>query len=176
MNEILKAMQERRSIRKYRAGLPDQELVNQVVEAGMWAANGKGLQNTKFLVVKNKELRDTLSRLNNRIGGWKEGFDPYYGAPIVIVVLDKKGTSHYQKDGCAAMSNMMLAAHTLGLGSCWINRAKEMFELEEGRLILNHLGLDPDVWEGVANLVLGYPHGDSPQAAQRKPDRVLVVE
>ncbi len=176
MNEIIKAMRERRSIRKYKAEMPADELIAQVVEAGLWAANGKGRQNSKLLVVKNKEMRDTLSRLNCQVGTWKADIDPYYGAPVIISVLDKKGTTHFFQDGSVVMANMMLAAHSIGLGSCWINRAREVFELEEGRKILENLGLDADEWIGVGNLALGYPDGDAPKAAPRHPDRVITVE
>ncbi len=176
MNEVIKAIRERRSIRKYKADMPSAELINQVVEAGLWAANGKHLQNSKLIVVKNKELRDELSRLNCQVGGYKEGTDPYYGAPMIIMVLDKKGTNHAEKDGCAVLTNMMLAAHSLGLGTCWINRAKQTFELEEGRAILEDLGLDPDNWVGVGSLAVGYPDGEIPKGAPRKANRVITVE
>ncbi len=176
MNEVIKAIRERRSIRKYKNEMPSDDLVKQVVDAGLWAASGHGAQNTKFIIVKNKQLRDELSLLNNKVWGKKEGTDPYYGAPMMIVVLDKKGTTSTTQDGSVALANMMLAAHSLGLGSCWINRAKEVFELEEGRKILEELGFDPDNWVGVGNLALGYPDGDAPKAHDRKSNRVITVE
>ncbi len=129
--------------------MPVQTLIDQVVEAGLWAANGKHLQNSRIIVVKNRELRDLLSRLNYQIGGWKESVNPFYGAPMMLVVLDRKGTTHAEKDGCTVLTNMMLAAHSLGLGTCWINRAKETFELEEGRKVLDDLGFEDDTWVGV---------------------------
>ncbi len=176
MNEVIKAIHERRSIRRYKAEMPSAELIDQVVDAGLWAANGRNLQNSKLIVVKNKQLRDKLSLLNCQVGGYKEGTDPYYGAPIIIMVIDKKGTTHTEKDGCSVLATMMLAAHSLGLGTCWINRAKETFELEEGRAILEELGLEPDCWVGVGSLAIGYPDGEVPKGAPRKPDRVTTVE
>ncbi len=176
MNEVIKAIRERRSIRKYKSEMPSAEFVKQVVDAGLWAASGHGAQNTKFIIVKNKQLRDELSVLNNKVWEKAEGFDPYYGAPMMIVVLDKKGTTSTTQDGSVALANMMLAAHSLGLGSCWINRAKEVFELAEGRKILEELGFDPDNWVGVGNLALGYPDGDAPKAHARKANRVITVE
>lgn len=176
MNEILKAIRERRSIRKYKSELPSADLVQQVVDAGLWAANGHGAQNTKLIVVKNKQLRDELSRLNNQVWGKADGVDPYYGAPMLIAILDKKGTTSVTQDGSVAMANMMLAAHSLGLGSCWINRAKEVFELPEGRRILEELGFDPGNWVGVGNLALGYPDGEMPKPRDRKSNRVITVE
>ncbi len=176
MNEIIKAMLERRSIRKYKKEMPEKALVDQVVEAGLWAASGAGLQYTRLIVVRDPKLRDELSRLNRQVGGWGEEYEPYYGAPMLIAVLDKKGTGHCVNDGSLALGNMMLAAHAVGLGSCWIHRAKEVFEMEEGRQLLEKLGMNPDEWVGVGNLALGYPDGDAPKAAPRKEDRVFVLE
>lgn len=175
MNEILKAIHERRSVKRYTTEMPSKELVEAVVEAGLWAPNGMGVQDTRLLVVKNKGLRDRLSRLNCQVGGWGDT-DPFYGAPVVIAVLAKRGTSHYVHDGSLVMGNMMLAAHSLGLGSCWIHRCKEVFELEEGKQILEDFGLSAEDWEGVGNLILGYPEGEPRKAAERKTHRVVVAE
>ncbi len=176
MNEILIAIEERRSIRKYKDEKPAADLVQQVVDAGLWAASGMGQQETRLIVVKNKDLRNELSELNRQIGGWKEGFDPFYGAPMVVVVLGKKGRGVASYDGSLVMANMMLAAHSVGLASCWIHRAKETYETEAGRKLLENFGLDADNWEGVANLILGYADGDAPKAAPRKVNRVITVE
>ncbi len=176
MNEVIKAMHERRSVKKYKAEMPPKELISQVVDAGLWAASGMGQQNTKLIVVKNHDLRNRISELNRLIGGWKEGLDPFYGAPVIIVVLDRKDTTTTKNDGSLVMGNMMLAAHSLGLGSCWINRAKEVFELEEGRKILEEIGINADNWVGVGNLALGYPDGDAPKAHARKVNRIVTME
>ena len=131
MNEIIKAMEERRSIRKFKPDMPAKQDLEQIIEAGLYAANGMGQQATITIAVTNKELRDELSEINRKIGGWDEGFDPFYGAPAILLVLANKERSTYVYDGSLVMGNMMLAAHTLGLGSIWIHRAKEEFEMTE---------------------------------------------
>ena len=133
MNDILKAMKERRSIRKFKLDMPAKEDIEQIIEAGLYAANGMGKQATITVAVTNKELRDRLSATNCKIGGWKDGFDPFYGAPVILIVLADKNWANRVYDGSLVMANMMLAAHSLGLGSIWIHRAKEEFESEEGK-------------------------------------------
>ena len=137
MNEIIKAMEERRSIRKFKPDMPAKQDLEQIIEAGLYAANGRGQQATITIAVTNKELRDELSEINRKIGGWDEGFDPFYGAPAILLVLANKERSTYVYDGSLVMGNMMLAAHTLGLGSIWIHRAKEEFEMTEYKQLLN---------------------------------------
>lgn len=131
MNEIIKAMEERRSIRKFKPEMPKKEDLQQIVEAGLYAANGMGRQATITVAVTNKELRDKLSAINCKIGGWDEGVDPFYGAPAILIVLAEKDWRNRVYDGSLVMGNMMLAAHSLGLGSIWIHRAKEEFEMPE---------------------------------------------
>ncbi len=175
MNEVISAMEERRSIRKYRKDMVACSLVDQIIEAGTYAANGMGYQNTIIIAVTNQKIRDELSAMNCQIGGWKEGFDPFYGAPVVLVVLAKKDWANRVYDGSLVMGNLMLAAHSLGIGSCWIHRAKEEFETEYGRELLNRLGIEGE-WEGIGHCVLGYAEGDAPKAAKRKEKRVYYVE
>ncbi len=129
MNEFIETLKNRRSVRKYQAdkSVP-QELVDQIIEAGLYAASGMNRQPTIIVEVTDKEVRDQLSDLNRRIGGWKEGFDPFYGAPMMLIVFAEKENSNHVYDGSLVMSNLMAAAHALGLGSCWINRAKEESE------------------------------------------------
>ena len=131
MNEIIKAMEERRSIRKFKLDMPDKKDIEQIIEAGLYAANGMGKQATITVAVTNKELRDKLSAINCKIGGWKEDFDPFYGAPVILIVLADKNWANRVYDGSLVMGNMMLAAHSLGLGSIWIHRAKEEFDMPE---------------------------------------------
>lgn len=139
MNEIIKAMQERRSIRKFKAQMPKKEDLEQIVQAGLYAASGKNQQAAMVLAITNKEMRDKLAQANCKIGGWNEGFDPFYGAPVVLVVLANKAQFTHIYDGSLVMGNMMLAAHALGLGSIWIHRAKEEFEQAEWKLSLIHI-------------------------------------
>ena len=175
MNEILKAMKGRRSIRKFKPDMPKKEYLEQIVEAGIYAANGRGQQATVTLAVTNKEIRDKISEINRKIGGWDEGFDPFYGAPVILIVLANKNCNTYIYDGSLVMGNMMLAAHSLGLGSIWIHRAKEEFETEEWRKFLSDLGIEGE-WEGIGHCAVGYMDGQLPKAAERKNGRIYWVE
>ena len=175
MNEILKTMKERRSIRKFKPDMPKKEDLEQIVEAGLYAANGRGQQATVTVAVTNKEMRDKISEINRKIGGWDEGFDPFYGAPVILIVLANKNCNTYIYDGSLVMGNMMLAAHSLGLGSIWIHRAKEEFETEEWRKFLSNLGIEGE-WEGIGHCAVGYIDGQLSKAAERKNGRVYWVD
>ena len=174
-NPVLDALRSRRSIRKYKPELPPQEALQQIIDAGLYAASGHGLQTAIIVAVTDKTLRDRLSEMNRVIGGWDEGFDPFYGAPAVLIVLADKSSYNCVYDGALAMGNMMLAAHALGLGSCWINRARQEFDTEEGKEILRALGVEGD-YEGIGHCIVGYPEGDAPEAKPRKDGRVYWVE
>lgn len=165
----------RRSIRRYKAELPSRELIEQITQAGTYAASGRGNQSGLIIAVTNRELRDRISAMNNRFWGGEEGFDPFYGAPAILMVLAKKDSPHKLYDGSLIMGNMMLAADALGLGTCWIHRAKEVFETEEGKAILRDLGITEE-YEGIGNLALGYPDGKHPVAKPRKENYVYFVE
>ncbi len=175
MNETLETIRKRRSVRDFTDQPVPRELIEQVVDAGIWAASGKNGQAPVVLAITNPELVARLSDLNRRIGGWKEGFDPFYGGKVVLVVLARRdAAATYVYDGSLVLGNMMLAAESLGLGSIWIHRAKEEFESEEGKAILAELGIEGDL-EGIGHCVLGY--ADKPAAdIPRKPGRVFWAE
>ena len=175
MNEVLKAMKERRSVRSYTEKMPEKEKILQIIEAGLYAASGMGKQSPVILAVTDRKLRDRLAEANRKIGGWEGDFDPFYGAPAVLVVLADKTVPTAVYDGSLVMGNMMLAAHALGLGSCWIHRAKQTFEEEEFRAVLKELGCEGE-YEGIGNMILGYPAGDVPAAKERKEGRVFFAE
>ena len=175
MNETMNAILTRRSIRKFSPEMPKREDLELIVQAGLYAASGKGGQSSAIVVVTDKALRDQLMDWNRKIGGWDEGFDPFYGAPAVLLVLAKKNTPFTVQDGSLSMGNMMLAAHALGLGSCWINRAREAFDTEEGKALLKELGLEGE-YEGIGHCVVGYPIGEAPAAKPRLEGRVVWVE
>ncbi len=178
MNEVLKAMYERRSVRKFKPDHVPQDLIEQIVDAGLYAPSGMGGQPTVILAITNKEVRNRLSEANRKIGGWGEEYDPFYGAPVVLVVLVNKDHPTWQYDGPIVMENMMLAAHSLGLGSIWIHRAKEEFEQDEWKQFLADLGVEGD-YEGVGHCVIGYDayaDDEYPEAAKRKDGRVFWVE
>ena len=165
----------RRSIRRFKAELPSREAIEKITEAGTYAPSGRGLQSGLILAITNKELRDRISAMNNVVWGVEEGFDPFYGAPAILVVLGKKEFAHKVYDGSLIMGNMMLAADALGLGTCWIHRAKEVFETEEGKQILRDLGITEE-YEGIGNLALGYPDCEHPTPRPRKENYVYIVE
>ncbi len=175
MNPVLNAMKERRSIRKFKADLPAKEDLEQIIEAGLYAANGHGNQAAVIVAITNPELRDKLSAVNCKIGGWKTGLDPFYGAPAILLVLARKDCPTHVYDGSLVLGNMMLAAESLGLGSIWIHRAKEEFEMPEYQQLLKELGIEGE-WEGIGHCAVGYIDGELPKAAPRKENRVYWVE
>ena len=174
MNTVIEHMLSRRSVRKYRPEPVPKELMDQVILAGTYAASGKGHQAGLIVAVTNTELRNQLSELNRQIGGWEEGFDPFYGAPVVLIVLAEKNWPTHVYDGSLVMGNLMLAAHSVGLGSCWIHRARETFEREEGKQILKDLGIEGE-YEGVGFCILGYADGELPPAPPRKENFVYYA-
>ncbi len=172
MSTAIEKMLSRRSIRKYQPQMVPDELLNEITRAGTFAPNGKGLQSAIMVVVKDKAVRDKLSGLNAKIMG--KDIDPFYGAPVVIIVLADKSKHTFQYDGCMVMANLLLAAHDLGLGSCWIHRAKEEFESPEGKALLKEWGIEGD-YEGIGHCILGYIDGKVPDAKPRKEDFVYTV-
>ncbi len=156
MNSTIKDMIERRSIRKFKPDAVPKEIIDEIIKAGLYAASGRNKQGAIIIAVTDKKLRDKLMVMNREIGGWGEDFDPFYGAPVVLVVLGDKSVPTYIYDGSLVMGNLMLAAHSLGVGSCWIHRAKQEFESEEGKAILKELGIEGD-FEGIGHCVIGYP-------------------
>ena len=174
MNDVIRAMKERRSIRKFKPEMPPKAAIDEIIDAGLYAACGMGTQAAIIVAVTQKELRDRLAADNARIGGWKEGFDPFYGAPVILIVLASKDRPTRVCDGSLVLGNLMLAAHSLGLGSIWIHRAKEEFEEPKYRKLLADLGVEGE-WEGVGHCAVGYIEGEAPPAAPRKPGRVFRV-
>ena len=175
MNEVLNCLMTRRSVRSYLPRQVEAQALKQILQAGTYAASGMGRQATIMIQVTNKEMRDKIAQMNQEIGGWKEGFDPFYGAPAMIIVLAKKEVPTRIYDGSLVMGNLMLAAHELGIGSCWIHRAKEEFETDWGKDLLKSLGVEGE-YEGIGHCALGYVDGEYPQAAERKEKRIFSVK
>jgi len=173
MNEIIRNLLTRRSTKKYQPDMVPKEILDQIIEAGTYAANGRGLQAPIILAVTNREVRDRLSKLN--AGIMNAPIDPFYGAPVVLIVLADKKVPTYLYDGSLVLGNMMTAAHALGVGSCWIHRAKEVFDLPEGKQILKDLGIEGD-YEGIGNCILGYPAAEPAARAPRKDNYVYWIE
>jgi len=172
MNDIIQAMETRRSIRQFKPDMPRKEDLQQIIEAGLYAANGRGRQGAIILAVTNRELRDRLSALNREIGGFPEGKDPFYGAPAVLIVLADKSCPTGIYDGSLVMGNLMLAAHSLGVASCWIHRAREEFDSPEGKALLKKWGVD-ERYIGVGHCILGYAANEAPAPKPRKNDYVI---
>ncbi len=173
MNETIRNMITRRSCRAFKPDMLPQDVIDQIIEAGLYAASGRNTQSPIILAVTNKAVRDELSELNRRfLPG--AAHDPFYGAPVVLAVLAPRSVSTYLYDGSLVIGNMMLAAHALGVGSCWIHRAKETFDDPAGKAILTAHGITGD-YEGIGNCVLGYPAADPEQPLPRKDDRVYKI-
>ena len=163
----------RRSIRKIKSDMIPKDIIEKIIEAGTYAATGMNRQSPVIIAVTNKELRDRLSAQNAKIMG--SDMDPFYNAPVVLIVLANKAMPTYIYDGSLVMGNMMLAAHSLGLGSIWIHRAKEESEREDYKELLKSLGVEGE-WEGIGHCAVGYVDGDFPSAPPRKDKRVFWVE
>ena len=174
MNEAMQNLLTRRSCRKYKPDMLPQDVLDEILKAGTYAATGHGTQSPVMIAVTNKELRDKLSKLNAKIFG-KPDFDPFYGAPVVVIVLADKKFPTYVYDGSLVMCNLMLAAHSLGVASCWIHRAKQEFEMPEGKELLKELGIEGD-YEGIGHCILGYADCPEPKAAPRKENYIYYVK
>ena len=175
MNEVLENIRTRRSVRAFKPDMVPEDILRQIAEAGTWAPTGRNAQSPIIIAVTNKELRDRISDMNRKIGGWDEGFDPFYGAPVIMIVLADRNAPTAVYDGSLVMENLMLAANSLGVGSIWIHRAREEFESAEGREILRSLGIEGD-YVGVGNCALGYAAGIIPDGKPRKENWVYWVK
>jgi nitroreductase len=172
-NTTMEDLLTRRSVRNYTDSIPPMEVIEEICKAGTYAPTGMNRQSPIIIAVTNKEMRDRLSKLNAAVMGADN--DPFYGAPVVLVVLADKNVHTYIEDGSLVMGNLMNAAHALGLGSCWIHRAREVFESEEGKQILADLGIEGD-YAGIGNCILGYVDGEYPTAKDRKENWVYWVK
>ena len=171
MNEAMEVLYNRRSIRRYKSEQISREELDAVIRAGLCAASGKNGQSAIIVAVQDKATRDELSRLNAAVLGVKS--DPFYGAPTVLIVLADAKSNYIVEDGSLVLGNLMNAAKAIGLGSCWINRAKEVFASEEGKALLKKWGVEGE-WVGVGNCILGYPDED-PAMKPRKENHVFYV-
>ena len=172
MNETLETILSRKSVKKFKDSQVPKDLIEKIVAAGLAAPSGLNKQSPIILVVTDRRVRDELSFLNAGKDPFKRA-DPFYNAPCVLVVLADKSVPTYLYDGSLVMENMLLAAHALGLGACWIHRAKETFESEEGKAILKKVGLEGE-YEGIGNCIIGYADM-TPQEKPRKENRVYYI-
>jgi len=173
MNETLKTLKERRSIRAYRPEPVREEDLNAILEAGLWAPSGFNRQSTVLVVLQDKAVLAELEKANAGLMG-SEDASPFYGAPMAILVLADGESLNCMKDGSLVMGNLMNAAASVGVGTCWINRATEYFDLPEGKAWLKRWNL-PETMRGVAFCIMGYPDGPAPAPKERRDGRILRV-
>ena len=176
MNSTIKDLLERRSYRSFKPEQITDEELKTVLEAGIYAPTASNRQLPQIIAIQNREDIALLSRLNAAVMGRDN--DPFYGAPTVVVVFGKPGEQNFHtiKDASLIMGNMLNAAHAIGLGGCWIDRAKEEFETPEGKELLKKYGFDPDEWVGVGNCILGYPEGEPRPAAPRREGYYKIIK
>lgn len=174
MNETLKVLETRRSCRSFKPDMIKEEELKAILKAGTYSATGMGKQSPVIIAVTDKTLRDEIAEENRKIGGWGEGFDPFYGAPVILIVLANKDIVTHVYDGSLVMGNLMNAAESLGVASIWIHRAKEEFESDFGKAILDRLGIKGD-YEGIGHCALGYSAGPANEPAPRKDDYVYYI-
>ena len=174
MNETLKVLETRRSCRNFKPDMIKEEELKAILRAGTYAATGMGRQSPIIIAVTDKETRDAISDLNRKVAGMPEGMDPFYGAPVILIVLANKAIVTHVYDGALVMGNLMNAAASLGVDSIWIHRAKEEFESDFGKAILKKLGIEGD-YEGIGHCALGYAAAPLNQPAPRKENYVYYI-
>ena len=172
-NEVLKAIEARRSCRSYEEKQISAEELSAVTNAGTWAPTAKGLQSPKMVVVQDAETMAKLERMNAAVLGNPDAH-PFYGAPTAVVVFAVTQVPTDMQDGSLVLGTMLLAASSIGLGSCWINRAKESFQSEEGKALMRKWGLG-DEYEGIGICILGYVKGEIPAPKARKEDYIVMA-
>lgn len=173
MNQVIEAMLRRRSCRSYKPEQVREDTLQEILLAGTYAASGMGRQSGKIVVVQDKDTIEQLRAMNAAVMG-NPNSDPFYGAPTVCVVLADPDVSTWQEDGSLILGNLMLAASTLGVASCWIHRAQQEFDSPEGKALLEKWGI-PTRYRGVGHCILGYAAADLPAAKPRKADYILRV-
>ncbi len=171
-NEVLNTIKARRAVRAYKPDAVPTELLDAVLEAGTYAPTGGGHQSPVIIAVTSEKYRKEIAELNAGVMG--KDTDPYYGAPVIVLVLADGAASTFIEDGSCVLENMMLAAASLGLGSVWVHREREIFDSEKGKALLHEWGL-PETLRGVGSIALGYPAAAPGEAAKRKDDYIVRV-
>ena len=171
--EALEVLKNRRAIRAYKPEQITDEALNAVLEAGTYAPTGGGTQGVKIVAVQRPEYVAAVDALNAKVLN-NPAAHPYYGAPTILLVFETEACFTHELDGAAVCTNMLNAAYAVGLGSCWIHRCKQMFELPEGKALLKQWGL-PETLTGVASIALGYADCEQPTAKPRKADYITRV-
>ena len=173
MNETIKVLKTRRSIRAFKEEQIKEEELNQILEAGMYAPSAMGLQTAVIVAIQDKNIINKIRKMNASFTNNPEN-DPFYGAPTIVIVLGDSTQNNYVQDGSLVMGNLMNAAHALEVDSCWINRAKEVFDTQEGKALLKEWGID-DKYAGIGNCILGYRDSEYPEPVDRKDNYIIKL-
>lgn len=171
-NQVLENIKSRRSVRAFKTDPVPEEMLQAVLEAGTYAPTGRGMQSPTIVVVSSSKYRSQIAKLNADVMGAE--IDPYYGAPVVLLVLADGNVNTFTEDGSCVLQNMMLAAHSLGLGSVWVHREREIFDSQQGKQLLREWGLS-ETLRGVGSIALGYPAQPPKTAAERKNNYIVRV-
>lgn len=171
-NEVLKTIKSRRSVRAYKKDAVPQKLIEEICEAGTYAPTGRGRQSPTIIAITTERYRNKIAELNAEVMG--SNSDPYYGAPVIILVLADGAVNTFVEDGSCVLENMMLAAASLGLGSVWVHREREIFDSENGKALLREWGLS-ETLRGVGSIALGYPSGTVGEAEERKDNYIVFI-
>ena len=172
-NEILRALCERRSVKKYKTTPIEEETLDAILETATYTPTGRNLQSPIMVVVRDAETREQLRRMNAEILGNPDS-DPFYGAPVIVIVLADRSVRTYIEDGSLVMGNLMNAAYAVGVDSCWIHRARQEFDSEEGKALLRKWGINGD-YAGIGHCILGYRDCDYPAVRPRKENYIYKV-
>ncbi|MBQ6582558.1 MAG: nitroreductase family protein [Mogibacterium sp.] len=172
-SEVLKALKERRSVRSYESTPVPADLLGEILDAATYAPTGNGRQAPIMIAVTNREDRDEVMRLNAKVMGSRDA-DPYYGAPVIVLVLSSDATGTPVEDGANVLTYLMVAAEACGLSSVWVHREKEIFESAEGKALLAKWGIEGN-YTGIVSIAIGYAKGEKTSAAARKKDYYHIV-
>lgn len=171
-NSVLTLIKTRRSVRSYKADPVPADLLDAVLEAGTYAPTGGGRQSPTIVAITDPKYRQRIAELNAQVMGGST--DPYYGAPVVVLVLANGASNTFVEDGSCVLENIMLAAHALGLGTVWVHREREIFDSEGGKALLREWNL-PESLRGVGAVALGYPAENPGEPAARKADYIIRI-
>lgn len=172
-NEVIKNIIERRSIKQYKTEQITDEELKTVMEAGLYAPSGRGMQSPVMVAVQKEETMAQIVRMNAAVMDAKS--NPYYDAPTVILVFAPVDRNTYIEDASCVLDTMMLAAHSIGLGSRWIHRERQMFETEEGKQLMKKWGV-PENYAGIGALALGYADCELPAPPERREGRIIYAD
>lgn len=177
MNQTIEDLISRRSIRKFKDEQISDEDLNTILEAGTYAPTGRGAQSPKIVVIQNPETIKEFSAWNRSFFPMEvpDDVDPFYGGKTLLIVLADSERPTYVEDGASVLTVLVNAAHAIGVGSCWIHRARDEFASAKGKSLLKEWGI-PESYEGIGHVVLGYPDMEMPKPAPRKPDYIVFVD